>query len=1307
MPHLPMNAEVLLDALIERGIAQAIRGPSKVVRTVVLEPIRVEIAFVANPDETGMRARWKERVGSAAIPYLVIADDPDHQGLVLILGPSQPDAPIRSVETDRLIGAFQQACQRSYLEGIRHLAEQVKLLDQSGSRIRGIQIKGMLTNHTLKMRLQGAPGRWQEFTEVAERVTRTDHWRTLLAQLGYQVERRPQRGWVVRCQGQPVAIVHAKADPDEFARLDSEGRPPEGLLVQDCHSAGAAYGILVHRGRFRLFDSRSATATAEWLDIDSEMLTEDDFPFLALLAPPFLADGGLTDLQEEARAFGASLHKRLDHTIRQNALPALARGLGYWADENGWDIGNDKDRLELERASLTLIFRLMFILYAESSGFLPTNNRTYRRVSLTSLVEEAVDTQEKLSSASTALWTRFETLTNAMRAGNPAWEVPAYNGSLFAEKGFEGAELLAQVKMADPDFAEVLIAVGKDSQAGYGVDYSTLEIGHLGHIYEALLSLRLSVTIRPLRYDHKKDRYIPADAEAEIKAGSLLWQTNEGGRKAGGVYYTPAELVRHLVEGAVVPAFERHLEEVRRIAKTDPAYAARELLRFSVLDPACGSAHFLVQVVETLAEATVRFLAETPLPGITEAVDRLRAGATLGMKIDDVALLRRLLLKHCVFGVDVSPMGAEIAAISLWLASFVPGLSLSYLKRNIVVGNSLIGVVDPTQIRRRGSLWDDRLHDALEEATKAASRLASIDDRTPEEYEASLAADSKAQAATEGLKRLFDLWTAEGFGLPNARVEAENYSEAIIDGQLNDDRRVLVDKATALSRTHSFLHWPLAFPGVFSGDRPGFDVVVGNPPWKEVKVRPLSFYTLYQPGLQGLPRPSREKTINALLRRRPDIAIRLKEERNTRRTENNALKTGLYEPMSGSPDLYKFFCQRYRFLIRRQGYFGVVLPRGTFINEGSKGFRNWLFTKTDHRRIDFLLNTRKWAFDMEARFTVALVVAQHLGSQQSHSVELAGVARNPEEWQRQSGRPGHQLALASLVVGNITPLFRSQDEIGLFSKMSGTRFPYGPGNRWRCFPVSEVSSHVHLDKDKSEYAVWIGESFDQYSPHGKGSLFCAPDEALWAKIKKQGKRYNPGQGSVLASLASKTERQRAVLNETRRARVAYRKVSRATDSRTVRACLVPPNVLLYESAFYLAFLDGSERSQAVCIGILNSLPFDWQVRRLVEVNLNFFLLEALKVPDLGGSHFEAIGCAAARLSAVDGRFAGFASANGVKHGALDPAETMRLLVDIDARVARAWQLTPFDLEVMFEDFTINAVSSSYRSALIARLKELS
>ena len=126
------------------------------------------------------------------------------------------------------------------------------------------------------------------------------------------------------------------------------------------------------------------------------------------------------------------------------------------------------------------------------------------------------------------------------------------------------------------------------------------------------------------------------------------------------------------------------------------------------------------------------------------------------------------------------------------------------------------------------------------------------------------------------------------------------------------DPKGLVKQADELATKYGFLHWPLAFPQVFSRERPGFDVVVGNPPWEEVTIEELSFYGLYRPGINSMDEAERSKVIVALVRERPDLTGMLRERQEGLEITRTALASGDYDQMGGDPDLYKYFCQRYR-----------------------------------------------------------------------------------------------------------------------------------------------------------------------------------------------------------------------------------------------------------------------------------------------------------------------------------------------------------------------------------------------------------
>ena len=458
---------------------------------------------------------------------------------------------------------------------------------------------------------------------------------------------------------------------------------------------------------------------------------------------------------------------------------------------------------------------------------------------------------------------------------------------------------------------------------------------------------------------------------------------------------------------------------------------------------------------------------------------------------------------------------------------------------------------------------------------------------------------------------------------------------------------------------------------------------------------------------RALAEADRAATVAQLLRDRPDLEERLRDQQRQLESARSALAAGHYNQMGAFPDLYKYFCQRYRTLVRDSGFIGVVLPRTAFNTKGSEDFRQWLFVGSATRRVDFLLNKGRWIFDSEPRYSIALVVAERASPGPAHRIEVAGTATSPREWDQQTSTAGVRLAPTAFGPGRETPMLRSQDEADLLAKLrTGHRFPLGAGGRWSCFPVqgdlNETNDRRFWRGEMYGNPLWKGESFDQYQPSGAGERVCPVTDQLLKKVRKS----RPGMKSLVASQAPVALRRKAVRKELERARVAFRDVTNRTNSRTILACLVPPGVFLTNKAPYLAFVNGGPQNQAACLGLMNSLPFDWQARRFIEISANFFLLEGFHLPALSADDFNAISHAAARLSAVDERFADFASATGVEFGPLSPTERTRLRVEIDARVARAWNLTRADLDVIFRDFTENAVTPAYRAALVDRLEQL-
>ena len=359
-----------------------------------------------------------------------------------------------------------------------------------------------------------------------------------------------------------------------------------------------------------------------------------------------------------------------------------------------------------------------------------------------------------------------------------------------------------------------------------------------------------------------------------------------------------------------------------------------------------GSAHFLTAALDMMADRIGLFLAEVEgLPEIVEQLGELKLynESPTFQQTEDGDLLRRLILKRCIYGVDISPMAVEIANITLWLASFVPGLALSYLGSNLKCGDSLIGVADPTVVGGSDTplFTGKAVKEAISEAVNIQRQLVDNPDRTPDEVKISEELDSSLQGATQKLRNAFDIWTAEPLGLDGARHVLETNTEAIINEMdyKSPDVHKIIETASIKGKKHLFFHWPLEFPSVFYRKQKGFDVVVGNPPWNEITVEELAFYALREPGLRGLLElKDMRKRIGELDKQNPELREEFELQKRKMATLRNFFTSeGGYDLQGvGDKDLYQLFCERYRHLVRENGYLGVVLPRQAFLAKGQQ-----------------------------------------------------------------------------------------------------------------------------------------------------------------------------------------------------------------------------------------------------------------------------------------------------------------------------------------------------------------------------------
>jgi type II restriction/modification system DNA methylase subunit YeeA len=274
-------------------------------------------------------------------------------------------------------------------------------------------------------------------------------------------------------------------------------------------------------------------------------------------------------------------------------------------------------------------------------------------------------------------------------------------------------------------------------------------VRHLGSIYEGLLEFKLRVAGEDLttQEDKKAEKYV-ALSQAKVKRGrqaevvvrkkDVYLSNDRAERKASGSYYTPDPIVEYIVAQTVGPVLDRKLEALRpafqqvrktfdrelqksqdypsaQVRKKEMDHRQWALLQtwnghkdlverffdLKVLDPAMGSGHFLVEAVDFITDRLLKFLNEFKINPVNLALDRTRSDilASLGEQgvtvdtdsLTDINLLKRHVLKRCIYGVDLNPMAVELAKVSLWLDAFTLGAPLSFLDHHLRCGNSLVG----------------------------------------------------------------------------------------------------------------------------------------------------------------------------------------------------------------------------------------------------------------------------------------------------------------------------------------------------------------------------------------------------------------------------------------------------------------------------------------------------------------------------------------------------------------------------------------------------------------------------------------
>ncbi len=1277
--------------------------------------LEVVVAEVARPiTDTDLRKVWRARHAGRAVPLVVVALGKDFAS---VCGPAGEEPPVHG---NLAKGQVERLCREALAMPDRHAA--LRYLSQAlpslETALPGIRNEGLLASHELAKGVRQRPD-WEAGRSKAATALGSSG-EMLLSALGFALERHDGLTWTLRSKERKTALA-VLLDQSESAEVGTQrfaGLSPITYALTVADRENLPWVVVVQDTRIRLYPvelgkgvgrrARSET----YVECHSTLLRDEDAAYLWLLfSAEALAKGGTFDqILEESGRFAGDLADRLRERIYEKVVPGLAKIVA--AERSGRKVDSGELALAYE-ITLTILFRLLFVAYAEDRDLLPYKfNDAYRSRSLKTKARELAEGRP--AAKGDTHWRETLALFRAVDVGNPEWGVPAYNGGLFsAVKNVSpaGAEI-AKLSLSNEGFVQVLRDLLLIETPGEGlgpVDFRALGVREFGTIYEGLLESELAVAESDLAVD-AKGHYVPAKKKNQavvVAKGEIYLHNRSGARKSMGSYFTKSFAVEHLLDRALEPALAEHLE---RLGAMDDTSAAESFFDFRVADIAMGSGHFLVAAIDRIEKGLAGSLLNRKLPGVARELDRLRNTAleALGdsasqVVIEDGQLLRRLIARRCVYGVDMNPLSVQLARLGIWIHTFVPGLPLSFLDHNFVVGNSLVGVGAASEIRARfesvgGGLFPVDVDGLLGAAAAPLNLFTKLTDANKADVDAARAAMITARHAVAPTAALCDVMTAQSIAGPDeVKFQFADW-ERLKDGLPGSK---VHRKARGVLEGLKPLHFAVVFPEVFLRKRAGFDVLLGNPPWQEVTIEELAFWARHFPGLRGLSPSEQRKAKEKYQKTRPDLVRQYDEEVSETERMRKALTSGGFPGMgTGDPDVYKAFCWRFWNLVSEAGgWIGVVLPRSALAAKGSTEFREAVFAGGDPVDITMVLNRGGWMFDdAEHRYTIGMVAIRRR-KPAGPSISLRGPYPSLERYRAGIGSQGARFSAEDVLGWTDTaslPLLPTDDSIGVFAQLrKAPRLDLDDGKTWRARPDAELHATAQkglmdLDSEKCPKGYWPvykGESFDLWVPDtGSYYAFADPKEVVPYLFDRR-LRGAKKKGSAHAEFEPAYLRDKSTL-PCHGPRVAFRDVTRATDSRSFRVALIPPNVFLTNKGPYFLWRRADEKDQAYLLGVLSSLPLDWYARRFVEVSMNFFVLNPFPIPRPSRADpiWQKVVSCAGRLAAEDKRFAEWAKAVGVKCGRLEDAEKDDLVNELDAAVARLYGLAEDQLTHIFETF---------------------
>lgn len=673
------------------------------------------------------------------------------------------------------------------------------------------------------------------------------------------------------CDSSEAPLIHMVHTTTDFDTRDSTNRThknksPHDLLQQFLNTTPHRWAILINGKKIRILHDFFHSITKGFIEFDLEGIFEssntEQFRILYRIAHSSRFINQFEKKNDDVIKETCWLEKfhtlsvetgvKVGDNLRKQVHIAIETiGNGFAQNLNPDDFNEEKVK-KFYSETLNIIYRLLFLLFAEQKGWLPVKNSVYARTYSINYLRERAEKADYLYDENEDLWEGLKVTFRLVTKGytfKSGEEINAFGGQLFSDDRIY--HIKSPLKNKHLLKAIDSLCFFSDKNLKNKINYATLAIDELGSVYESLLDYEPRILKENTEINNK-----------QYLRGEFVLDNRSTERKTSGSYYTDSRLVAQLIDSALVPVIEKTITS--RASLEDKRKA---LLNLKVADIACGSGAFLTAALEKMGE----YLA--------------LIGKEEGEKPTDkeLRLAKREILQNCIYGVDLNPMALELAKFSLWITASMPDLPLSFLDHKLKCGNSLIGATPelikagiPVEAFNPVTLDDKpvcndlkkRVRKELEGLSKIGGGIQTgFDFRTgatietendTKQFEHILHSYQENAEEVENIAheyeevyntmrenidwKLADTWAAAFFILKDDinKIYPTNITlQKIKQGEPIDE--ILEMNILVLAKKYNFFHWHLEFPEVF--EKGGFDCILGNPPWETWEFKTLEYFS--------------------------------------------------------------------------------------------------------------------------------------------------------------------------------------------------------------------------------------------------------------------------------------------------------------------------------------------------------------------------------------------------------------------------------------------------------------------------------